>query len=206
VMLGSVDGEGCVATSDPIHGNHVHALTVDGSARVWLATEEALAVVDGTGRVLAEWTAGTLDGLTGRIRTVAVVGAGPQRLPAAKPARKWEIVGRLETHKQSRALAGTALELCGALVGEDRCAATSFRQATTTAADGSFRFVDVPEGELHLVVHPPEDVEDCDGIFSESGHVIAPARDCHGTASAPLRCDLGTLTECLPFEMPPPPP
>ena len=148
---------------------------------------------------------GTLDGLTGRLHAVVVVGAGPERLPAAKPARRWEIVGRLETHRQSLPLAGTAIELCGALSGMDQCAPSSFRQATTTAADGSFRFVDVPEGELHLVVHPPEDLEDCQGVFSESGDTIVPARDCHGTASAPLRCDLGTLTQCLPFEMPPPP-
>jgi hypothetical protein len=205
VLLGSVEGGGCVATSDPIHGGYVHSLVVDGSARAWLATEEALAVVDGTGRILAEWTMGTLDGLTGSIRAVAVVGAGPQRLPAAKPGRKWELVGRLETYRGSIPLAGTPIELCGSLAGEGQCASASHRQATTTAADGSFRFVDVPEGELHLVVHPPPDLEDCQGIFSVSGDVITPARDCHGTASAPSRCDLGTLTECLPFEMPPPP-
>jgi len=204
VLLGAVEGGGCISTSDPVHGSLVHTLAVDGSARAWLATEEALAVVDGTGRILAEWTAGTLEGLTGRIRAVVVVGAGPPRLPAAKPARKWEIVGRMETHRGSNPLAGAAIELCGALAGEDRCAPTSFRLATTTGTDGSFRFVGVPEGELHLVVHPPEDMEDCQSIFSESGHTIAPARDCPGTTSAPLRCDLGTLTECLPFEMPPP--
>lgn len=204
VLLGAVEDGGCVATSDPIAGRYVHALAVDGAGRVWIATEEALAVVDGSGRILAEWTAGTLDGLTGRIRAVAVVGAGPRQLPAAKPARTWEIVGRLETHKRGKPLASTAVELCGALAAENQCARTSFLRATRTAADGSFRFVDVPEGELHLVVHPPADVEDCEGIFHVSGQTIAPARDCHGTASAPQRCDLGTLTECLPFEMPPP--
>jgi hypothetical protein len=205
VLIGAVEGGDCIATSDPVHGSHVHAFTIDGAGRVWVATEEALAVLDGSGRVLTEWTAGTLEGLTGRIRAVAVVGAGPKQLPAVRPARMWEIVGRLETHKGSTPLANTAIELCGALSAQDQCAQTSFRRATTTAADGSFRFADVPEGELHMVVHPPAELEDCSGIFSESGHTIAPARDCHGTADAPLRCDLGTLTECLPFEMPPPP-
>lgn len=205
VLLGAVLGSGCTATSDPIHGSHVHALAVDGSGRVWLATEEALAVVDASGRVLAEWTAGTLEGLTGRVRGVVVVGAGPQPLPAVKPARAWELVGRMETHRGGRPLANAAIELCSALAGKDECLRSSFFRATTTGTDGSFRFVDVPEGVLHLVVHPPAGIDDCEGIFSESGHIITPARDCRGTASAPLRCDLGTLEECLPFEMPPPP-
>lgn len=204
VVIGAVRGGGCTATSTPVHGSHVHALAVDGSGRVWLATEEALAVVDDGGRVQMEWTAGRLEGLTGRVRAVVVAGAGPRRLPAARPARTWEIVGRMKTHRQGQPLAHAAVELCGSLAAPDRCAPTSSAQATTTAADGSFRFVDVPEGELHLVVHPPADVEDCQGIFSVSGHVLTPARDCHGSAAAPLRCDLGTLTECLPFELPPP--
>lgn len=205
VLLGPVEGGGCIATSDAIHGSRVHALAIDGSGRTWLATEEALAVVDGSGRALAEWTLGTLPGLTGRIRGVAVAGAGPQRLPAVGAARTWEVVGRLETHKRGTPLGGTAIELCSASSASGGCVRTSFFWATTTAADGSFRFVDVPEGSFRLVVHPSADVEECQGIFSESGHSIAPARDCHGTASAPSRCDLGTLTECLPFEMPPPP-
>jgi hypothetical protein len=204
VLLGAVEGGGCLATSDPVSGRHVHAFAVDGSGRTWLATEEALAVVDSSGRLLVEWTAGTLEGLTGRVRAIAVVGAGPQQLPARKPARTWEIVGRLETHKRGTPLGNTAVELCSALAAENQCVRTSFLRTTTTAADGSFRFVDVPEGVLHMVVHPPADVEDCEGIFSESGHTIAPARDCHGSVDAPQRCDLGTLTECLPFEMPPP--
>jgi hypothetical protein len=205
VMLGSVDGEGCTATSEPIAGTRVHALAIDDSARTWLATEQALAVVDASGRVLAEWTTGTLPGLTGRIHAIEVVGAGPRRLPAAAPARTWELVGRMQTHKRSTPLAGATLELCSALVDHDRCAATGFTQTTTTARDGSFRFVGVPEGELHLVVRPPAGLEDCEGIFSGSGHTITPARDCRGSASAPQRCDLGMLNECLPFEMPPPP-
>lgn len=206
VMLAAVDGEGCVATSERVTGSHVHALAVDGSARTWLATEGALAVVDASGRVLAEWTTGTLPGLTGRIRAIEVVGAGPRRLPGAEPARTWELVGRMQTHRQSAPLAGATVELCSALVDVDRCATTGFFQATTTAGDGSFRFIGVPEGELHLVVRPPAGLEDCEGVFSESGHTIMPARDCQGSASAPQRCDLGLLSECLPFEMPPPPP
>lgn len=204
VLLRAVEGEGCIATSDAIHGDHVHSLTIDGAGRAWLATEEALAVVDRSGRVLAEWTMGTLPGLSGRIRAVAVVGAGPLRLPAVGVSRAWEVVGRLETHKRGHPLVGVPIELCSAVSPSGACVRTSFLRATTTAADGSFRFVDVPEGELHLVVHPPADLEDCQGIFSLSGHVLVPARDCRGTATAPLRCDLGTLTECLPFELPPP--
>jgi hypothetical protein len=206
VMIGPVEGEGCTAISDPLRGSRVDVVAIDHAGRVWAATDYALAVLDRSGRIVAQWTPGTLQGLSGRIAGIAVAGAGPERLPAPQPARTWEIVGRLKTYKSGSTLANAELELCSAPLGEgDRCEAGSFTSKTTSAADGSFRFMDVPDGDFWISVRPPAGTRDCDGVFSETGHAGAPARDCHADPKAPGRCDLGTLTQCLPFELPPHP-
>jgi hypothetical protein len=206
VMIGPVEGEGCTAISDPLHGSRVHALAIDHAGRVWAATDHALAVLDRSGRIVAEWTPGTLEGLSGRISGIAVAGAGPERLPAPQPARTWTIVGRLKTYKSGSALANAALELCSAPVPEDdRCAPGSYTSTTTSDADGSFRFIDVPEGDFWISVRPPGGTSDCDGVFRVTGHAVAPARDCRADPKAPRRCDLGVLTQCTPFELPPDP-
>lgn len=202
VTLSAVTGEGCVATSEPLPGASVDEIAVDGAGRVWLATDTALVVVDGEGRKLAEWTVGSLPGFDGEVTRLVVVGAGPQRLPAARAGRTWEVVGKLTIYKSSAPLAGAAVELCSAPERDDRCPSGAFVRTATSAADGSFRFADVPAGDYSIVVRPPADNPDCDGIFRVHGHGLAPARDCPPEGG---RCDLGALTDCRPFEMPPPP-
>jgi hypothetical protein len=64
----------------------------------------------------------------------------------------------------------------------------------------------VPEGELRLHVRPPASEEGCGGIFNVMGSTIVPSRDCQAAPGAPRVCDLGTLKQCFPFEMPPPRP
>lgn len=202
--LHAIEGEGCVATSEAIPGRSLHALAVDASARTWAASDHALAVFDRSGRALATWTPGELPGLTDRVVDLAVIGAGPTRLPAPQPAPTWELVGELRIYKNHAPLAGAALELCSAIAG-DRCAPGAFARQATTGADGSFRFTDVPEGHLSLAVNPAPGTEGCDGVFSVRGRRVVPARDCRAAPGAPRVCDLGQILQCLPFEMPPPP-
>jgi len=95
--------------------------------------------------------------------------------------------------------------LCSARGRDGRCAGgTSVALQATTQADGSFRFGGVPEGEMHILVRPPVGLSDCAAPFTVVGHVFAPARDCVVRPDRPGVCDLGVLTQCLPFEMPPP--
>lgn len=205
VVIGSILGDGCAATSDSLQGSDVHDVAVDGSGRVWVATDYALGVLDRDGSIVAEWPPGTLDGLSGRILSVAVVGTGPARLPPALPGRIWQITGRLQVYKSSTPLAGAELELCSAITTSDRCDGAPFVRKTTSGPDGSFRFADVPEGSFRIHVRPPPAEKGCEGVFSEVGYSLTPAIDCHGTPAAPDECDLGTVQQCLPFEMPPPP-
>jgi hypothetical protein len=204
VTIGSIDGEGRTVTSGVIRGSTIRELTVDQSGRVWVVTDFALSVLDRAGRTVAEWTPGTLLGLTGKVARVAVVGGGPARLPAARPSPSWEIVGRMQVYKSHAALANAALELCPEPDAELGCKGAPFVRSTTTGADGSFRFTDVPEGDFRIHVRPPAGEKGCDGLFRVRGASIALARDCKAAPGAPRVCDLGTLPQCLPFEMPPP--
>ncbi|WAS93133.1 carboxypeptidase-like regulatory domain-containing protein [Nannocystis punicea] len=202
VRLAAVTAASCTAASEPLAGSRVSALAVDGSGRVWLATDVGLGVIDGDGRRRIEWPIGSLPGFSGRPLQVVVIGAGPWRLPSPRPARTWEVVGRLRTFKQSAPLAGAAVELCPSPSGSDRCPPGPGARAATTAADGAFRFADVPIGDYSIVVRPPADHPACRSPFTRNGHSLAPAVDCPPDAA---RCDLGELTDCRPFEMPPPP-
>lgn len=204
VVIGSVEGAGRIVTSGVMRGSIIKELSIDQSGRVWVVTDYALSVLDRAGRVVAEWTPGTLEGLTGQVARVAVVGAGPAKLPAPRPARSWEIVGRMQVYKRRAPLAGAALELCPEPDEKLGCRGSAFVRSATTGADGSFRFADVPDGDFRIHVRPPPTEQDCDGLFRIVGHSFAPARDCKPDPAAPLRCDLGPLTQCLPFEMPPP--
>ncbi|PCC70092.1 hypothetical protein SAMN02745121_07863 [Nannocystis exedens] len=201
VQLAAATAAGCTVASEPLAGSRVGELAVDGAGRVWLATDVGLGVIDGDGRKLAEWPLGSLPGLSGRVTQIAVIGAGPWRLPSPRPGRTWEVVGRLKTYKQGTPLANTAVELCPSPYG-DRCPQGPSTRAATTAADGSFRFADVPLGDLSIVVRPPAGHPECTSPFTDHGHGLDPAVDC--PVDGP-RCDLGELTDCRPFEMPPSP-
>ena len=102
-----------------------------------------------------------------------------------------------------RTLAGLEIELCSSPGPGDSCAGAPFTPTSLkarTGADGSFRFVGVPDGQMHLLVRPPEAVEDCHTPFTLVGKIFTAGRDC---PPGPGPCDLGTITQCLPFEMPP---
>lgn len=203
LSLRAVEGEGCTRVSEAVAGGRIEEFTVDGAGRSWVSTDRGLAVLDVQGRIVARWETGGLPGLTGRIVGIAVAGAGPTQLPAAQAARRYEVVGRLVTYKGDRPLAGLEIELCSSPGPGDSCAGAPFTPTSLkarTGADGSFRFVGVPDGQMHLLVRPPEAVEDCRTPFTLVGKIFTAGRDC---PPGPGPCDLGTITQCLPFEMPP---
>lgn len=204
VWIAAFNGRGCTATSEKLQGSAVGEVVVDQAGRVWAATDHALAVLDRDGRILREWTSGTLEGLTSKVVSIAVVGQGPASLPAVKLGRTWEIVGRMTIYKNSKPLANAALELCStpAPYGAE-CPVGAFVRKATTGADGSYRFFDVPEGDLWIRVQPPAGLEDCESPFTVMGASVSPARSCRPAKDGALRCDIGVSEQCLPFEMPP---
>lgn len=202
VAIRPLDAEGPVVESDVVHGD-IRELEVDRSGRIWVSTDHVLAVLDRRGRRLAEWAPGTLPGFTGELGRVAVRGAGPARLPAPGPAPSWDLGGRMQTSKSHAPLANAELELCPLPDAQRGCTGASFVRTARTRGDGSFRLADVPPGLFRIHVRPPADNKDCGGVFRVSGHTVRPGHDCKASPGDPRLCDLGVLTECFPFEMPP---
>lgn len=205
LLLRAVEGE-CEVTSEAVVGGAIDVFTVDAGGRSWVSSDRGLAVIDLQGRVVAQWETGGLPGLTGAVVGLAVVGTGPGRLPAGQAGRRFEVVGRLTTYKRDLPLANVAIELCSAHGREGSCAdepGTPVRVLARTGADGSFRFAGVPEGQLYLLVRLPEDQAECETPYNVVGGMVHVARDC-AAATAPGVCDLGMISQCMPFEMPPP--
>ena len=84
IVVAHLDGSGKIATSDPLTAAGINDVFVDEAGRVWVATNDSLAVLDAGGRVIQRWQTGALDGVTGEIHRVVVAGAGPKQLPAAQ--------------------------------------------------------------------------------------------------------------------------
>lgn len=204
VVIGSVEGTGGFVESDAVTGRNIRALAFDGSGRLWVGTDQALAVLDRRGHLLTQWPAGTLEGLTAGVLDITVVGAGPATLPTPKVGKKWEIKGKFVSYKRSTPLAGATIIFCG--TGAFACAHDPDAKRMTADARGGFRFPAVPDGEFRIEVEPPAGFSDCASPFTLHSDWVSPARDCHESSDAPGICDLGTLRTCLPFEMPPPPP
>lgn len=132
------------------------------------------------------------------VRQIAVVGAGPEVLPAARAARQWEARGHLTIYKNSKPLAGVGLVVCP---WPGPCSKASFRKSATSGPDGSFRFSGLPEGHF-LVEVEPGNLPDCSTPFTTNGFSFSPPGDCKSHDGN--TCDLGERAQCLPFEMPPP--
>lgn len=204
IVMGVVEGDKPFFESDPMQGNVIRALQFDGSGRLWAGSDKALAVFDHRGHLLMQWPLGTMDGLTGRVLDIAVVAGGPATLPKPKEGRRWDVSGTFVTYKQSKPLAWATLALCSS--GGSDCAKDPDAKQTTTDAQGNFRFSGVMDGEFRIEITPPSDIEDCRTPFHVTTSWLFPRRDCHDVPGSPEKCDLGTRTTCLPFEMPPPPP
>lgn len=199
IVLTSVEG-GCVATSDPLPGSYVEHLALDDSGRAWVATDRGLALVAADGQLLGAWTHGALPGLTGAIVGLAVSGAGPRALPPARPVSAREVRARLTIYKNSAPLVGAALVLCSAIPERGACPRGALVRRATSDRDGRVLLHDVPDGEFWIGVQPPPELDACRSPFTVTGGRLHPAADCPGTGP----CDLGDLTQCIPFEMPPP--
>lgn len=204
IVLGSVNGDKPFVESDPMLGQDIRTLAFDGAGRLWAGSDKALAVFDQRGHLLKQWPMGTLDGLTGDVLDIAVVASGPDTLPKLEEGRRWDVTGKFVTYKQSKPLAGAALVMCSSASSD--CTIDPDVKRTTTDVQGSFRFSGVVDGQFRIQVQPVPDTDDCKTPFNLKNVWLHPARDCHDAPGSPGKCDMGTITTCLPFEMPPPPP
>ncbi len=202
----TVGGPALGWTSKPVPSPAVGALqdmAVDDRGRIWLAGEEALAVIDARGEVLSLWGPGTLAGVTGAIDNVALLGGGPRELPAKQPVSTWTLTGKVEIYKSGAPLAGAKVVLCA---GYGDCSKGTFSRSAVTGADGAYRLTGVPPGDFRVRAEVPDGTPGCDGLFRESwGTTISVGRACHAAEGAPRECAVGPMHVCQPFEMPPPP-
>ncbi len=137
-------------------------------------------MIDGDGRKLAEWTLGTLPGLAGSVEQIAVVGAGPSRLPAPRKPHTWEVVGRLTTSQGQGRAAGERRDRAVPVAGPRRpLPAGPVRPARRRARpDGLFRLPRWRTATSRSWCGRPRALEDCDGPFTVNSHWLAPVTDC----------------------------
>jgi hypothetical protein len=201
IRLHSILGEGCGATSERLAGSWIRDIAIDGSGRVWAASDRVLTVLTPDGGIAAQWMPGALPKVTGEVVRLAVVGAGPERLLPAAEVRTYGITGRAVL-ENGRPLPNARVELC-TMPGDEVCPRASLLGETLTGPDGSFHLDDIPENEFWLRVFPPN-IRDCEGPRSANEiRRVATARDCPAPAGQP--CDVGELVQCRMFEFPPPP-
>lgn len=103
-----------------------------------------------------------------------------------------------ERAKAPGPLRGAKVELCPSVLG---CKNAPFARSTTTEADGSFRFRDVPPGDFWIHVEVPESTRDCGGIFTVGRGGFVSIAACEANEARVY--DLRPFRVCLPLEIPP---
>lgn len=129
-------------------------LAVDGSGRIWLSSDNGVAVVSADGKLLQQWLPGTVEGITGKVSVIAVTGGGPQ-LPTPGAQVMGNIVGKVI--RGGEALAGVKVELCESpftMFQTSPCDSGTLVRTATTDAGGQFRLTDVPAGKFGFALQP----------------------------------------------------
>lgn len=187
--------------SEPIAATSLEDSDVDARGRTWLATDSALIVLDRDGRQLSSWQPGTLPGVRGIVRQIAIEAGGPALLPARTKAEFWELRGVVESHKSRSALAGATVSICPSSLG---CKDALPSRTTKTGANGAFRFAELPPGDFWIAVEAPPGASECGGIFRAGMDSFVSLSSCESSQPDARVCDVKTLQVCRPFERPPP--
>lgn len=200
IVIGRLGPSEQTVTSGLLSSPSIDDIEIDTHGRAWVAGDLALSVVHPNGKVLREYMPGTLAGITGRIEKVAVVMGGPDVLPAKSKPRLLTVKGKVEIYKSGKPLDNVVVEICAGYKG---CGDGMWKRATTTAANGNFALTEVIPGELTVRIQDDlSALDDCQSPFTAGGATyFTVADDCPPDGDI---CDVGTISACQPFEMPPP--
>jgi len=131
---------------------NIHAVAADDGGRVWVASEAGVTVL-GPNDAKTEWLGGSVPELTGDVRGILVVGAGPAELPTAGPVRKGGLTGKLL--QDGSPLADVAIEICpspGMIFSKSPCADGAVKFSGKSDANGVWTVSDVPLGTYGIAV------------------------------------------------------
>ena len=137
-------------------GQRAKVMAVDGGGRTWLATDNGVAILDGEGALVQQWSPGTVPGITGAIEALAVAGKGP-RLPELTAAVRGTVTGKV-LHK-GKPVAGAAIEMCASPAGlsythDTPCGGAPAVYTGVTGADGTFELAGVAVGSYGFALRP----------------------------------------------------
>lgn len=121
-------------------------LVVDDGERAWALEDSGFVVLDKAGARLASLPQGTVPGLSGEVRQIAVAGVGPTQLPTASAVPEGSVTGRMLTGRGDP-VAGATFRMCTGL-----CSDTEPGFTFTTDADGKFKTAGVRAIEYSSIV------------------------------------------------------
>lgn len=130
----------------------VYAVAADDSGRVWVSSEGGITIL-GPDDAKTEWAGGSIPELTGEIRGLMVVGAGPAELPGAGAVRKGGLTGKLI--RDGSPLANIPVEICPSpsmIYSKTPCADGAVKFTTKSDDKGVWTVSDVPIGTYGLAV------------------------------------------------------
>lgn len=127
----------------------------DGAGRFWIVTDYGIAIVGPDGKLAQQWEPGQLKEVAGDVRSLAVVGKGPE-LPTLGAKAVGTVKGKIL--RGGSAVAGAIVELCESPSmilfgrGATPCSKAIFKASATTDAEGSFSIPGVPIGSYRFAV------------------------------------------------------
>lgn len=139
-------------TSKYFQAGKVYAAAPDDSGRVWVSSEGGMTIL-GPGDAKTEWPGGSVPELTGEIRAMFVVGAGPTELPGAGAVRKGGLTGKLL--RDGSPLANVPVEICPSpsmIYSKTPCADGAVKFSAKSDDSGVWTVSDVPIGTYGMSV------------------------------------------------------
>ncbi len=138
-----------------LKASSIKQVAVDGSNRLWVATDNGLVLLDEKGKLLEHWPPATLPGVTGDISHIVVTGAGPSKLPRPQAPASGTVKGKVL--KGGSPAAQADLELCNSpsmMFKTTPCEERQFKKTTKTSPAGDFSLPDVPIASYGFAVKP----------------------------------------------------
>jgi len=137
-----------------VKAHRADVMAVDGGGRTWLGTDNGVVILDANGKLAQQWTAGTVAGITGKIESIAVGGAGPA-LPTLGVAARGTVAGKVII--KGKPVPGATIEICEmplTMFTTSPCDKATVARHATSDADGKFQIADVPVGSYGFAVKP----------------------------------------------------